>query len=281
MGAHVTTLTGRRQITFTGHVAIPAISGDGKVLAYRTTTCGPSGCLYGVEVKDVTGGPPHRLLDGANSIYAIDWSPDGHNLLVHAYMEAVCGSYIVSVFRGHTETGDSRQATFFADGDSLLLQKPGRLDDDPRVLLVADLNGVVHDSIRVGDPGDHLAFALQIPGSNRIVIGMHRKVSTSLAAPLEAFVIRRDGQVLSRSVIGLRGSRETEAHASSDALWISPGGEGWPKRALLRIPIDSVSGRVREQSLRGDRWLTGHRHDQHRRPHGIRRDDGWILAGAR
>ena len=25
-------------------------------------------------------------------------------------------------------------------------------------------------------------------------------------------------------------------------MWISPGGEGWPKRALLRIPIDRVSG---------------------------------------
>jgi hypothetical protein len=136
-----------------------------------------------------------------------------------------------------------QEATFFADGDSLLLQKPGRLDDDPRVILVADLNGVVHDSIRVGDPGDHLAFALQIPGSDRIVIGMHRKVSTSLAAPLEAFVIRRDGRVLSRSVIGVRGSRNTEAHASSDALWISPGGVvGWPRRALHRIPIDPVSG---------------------------------------
>jgi len=109
--------------------------------------------------------------------------------------------------------------------------------------LVADLNSVVHDSIRVGDPGDHLAFALQIPGSSRIVIGMHRKVfSTAVTSPLEAFVIQRDGQVLSRSVIGIRGSRDTEAHASSDALWISPGGEGWPKRALLRIPIDPVSG---------------------------------------
>ena len=67
-----------------------------------------------------------------------------------------------------------------------LLVKPGRLDEDPRVLLVADLNGVVHDSIRVGERGDQLAFALQVPGSKRIVIGMHRKVSTSLAAPLEA-----------------------------------------------------------------------------------------------
>jgi hypothetical protein len=243
----VTTLTGRRQITLTGDVAIPAISGDGKLLAYRTTTCGPSRCLYGIELQDVTGGPPRPprpLLHGANSIYGIEWSPDRRNLLVHAYMEAGFGSYIVSVFPGGTPRRVKQQSSFFADGDSLLffLQEPGRLDKEPRVLLFGDLNGVVHDSIRVGDLGDQLAFARQIPGSKRIVIGMHRKVSTSLAAPLEAFVIRRDGQVLSRSVIGLRGSRVTEAHASSDALWISPGGEGWPKRALLRIPIDPVSG---------------------------------------
>ncbi len=232
-------------------MSIPAISGDGKVLAYRTATCGPSGCLYGIELQDVTGGPPHRLLDSANSISTIDWSPDRRNLLVHGSMETGYGSYIVSVLPGsaprrvkqHAERGDRQaQATFFADGDSLLLQKQGSLENDPRVLLVADLNGVVHDSIRVGDPGDHVAFALQIPGSSRIVIGMHRKVTTSLSAPLEAVVIRRDGQVLSQFVIGIRGSRDTEAHASSDALWISPGGEGWPKRALLRISIDPASG---------------------------------------
>ena len=43
------TLTDRRQVTFTGHVALPAISSDGKTLAYRTSNCGPAGCTYGVE----------------------------------------------------------------------------------------------------------------------------------------------------------------------------------------------------------------------------------------
>ena len=191
----------------------------------------------------MTGGPPQRLLDGANSIHTIDWSPDGHNLLFQGNLKAVSGSFIVSVF-GRTPRRVRPGATFFADGDSLLffLQEPRRIGKEARVLLVGDLNGVVHDSIQIGDPGDHVAFALQIPGSKRIVIGIHRKVSTSLAAPLEAFVIRRDGQVLSRSVVGFLGGRDPEAHASSDALWISPGGEGWPKRALLRIPIDSVTG---------------------------------------
>jgi predicted RNase H-related nuclease YkuK (DUF458 family) len=240
-GRVITTLTGRQQITSTGRVTIPAISGDGKVLAYRRTACGPNGCLYGIELQDVTGGPPHRLLDGAKSIYTIDWSPDRRNLLVVGNMGAGFGSYVVSVFGG-TPRRLKHGASFFADGDSLLLGKSGTLDGDPRIELISDLNGVVHDSIRVGDPGDQVAFALQIPGSNRIVIGMHRKVSTSLAAPLEAFVLRRDGRVLSQSVIGIRGSRNTEAHVSADALWISPGGEGWPKRAVLRVAIDPVSG---------------------------------------
>ncbi len=251
-GRTVTTLADRHQITFTGAVAIPAISGDGKMLAYRTTTCGPNRCLYGIDLQDVTGGPPHRLLAGANSIYTIDWSPDRNNLLVRGNLGAGYGSYIVPVL-GRTPRRVTQQRAeyaraialaFYADGDSLLslLQEPGRVDKEPHWLLVGDLNGVVHDSIRIGDPGDQFAFALQIPGSNRIVIGMRRKISTSLTVRLEAVVIQRDGWVLSRSDIGLRGSRETEAHASSDALWISPGGEGWPKRALLRIPIDSVSG---------------------------------------
>ncbi len=251
-GRAVTALTDHRVITLTGDAAIPAISGDGKILAYRTATCGPSGCRYGIDLKVVAGGRPRRLLDGANAIYTIDWSPDRRNLLVHGNMGAALGTYIVSASFGGTPPRRVKQqvdridrqvqATFFADGDSLLLVRQGRLDDDPRLLLVADLNGVVHDSIQVGGRGDQLAFALQVPGSKWLVIGLHRKVSTS-AAPLEAVVIQRDGQVVSRSVIGNQGSRDTEAHASSDALWISPGGEGWPKRAVLRIPIDSVSGR--------------------------------------
>jgi serine/threonine-protein kinase len=55
------TLADRRQLTITGQVGIPAISGDGKALAYRTTTCGASGCTFGVELQDVSSTASRRL----------------------------------------------------------------------------------------------------------------------------------------------------------------------------------------------------------------------------
>src|SRR5204863_9478166 len=75
------TLTDRRQITFNGHVDLPAISGNGKTLAYRTANCGPAGCTFGIEVKDIDGATSRRLFDGGITIRSIGGSPGSRHPL--------------------------------------------------------------------------------------------------------------------------------------------------------------------------------------------------------
>lgn len=70
---------------------------------------------------------------------------------------------------------------------------------------------------------------------------------------MESRIIGRDGRVVSRTVVGHSGTNP-EGHASSDALWVSPGGISWPRRALLRVPFDAVSGQL---SSRVDTLFTG------------------------
>nr|MBA2627881.1 serine/threonine-protein kinase [Gemmatimonadales bacterium] len=117
----------RTQLTFTGHVQSPAISPDGKQLAYVTKECDETRCAYGVDVQDVGGTTTRRVLAGAASAYFIEWSPDRRNLLVTGTMLGRWGTWLVSLVGGAPRwvalgggvAGSG--AAFFAGGDSLLL----------------------------------------------------------------------------------------------------------------------------------------------------------------
>jgi hypothetical protein len=248
------TLTDRRQITFTGDATIPAISSNGKALAYRAAKCGPAGCTYGIELQDVGGAASTRLVDGASAIYSIQWSPDARNVLFGATFNPLYGTFLVSVLNGAPRLVSKYAATFFAGGDSLLSNRP-RDDTKDVWLSVSGLDGLVRDSIRIADPGEALIFFTAVPGSKRIIVGIYPPFVPNVinGKQLEARVIERDGRVVSRSVVGHSGT-SPQALASSDALWVSPGGLNWPKHTLLRIPLDSATGRL---SSRIDTLYTG------------------------
>src|SRR5690606_9322212 len=69
-------LRDRTQLTFIGRVQTPAISPDGKQLAFVVQECSDTACSQSVEVQDVGGTASRRVIDGAASAYRIDWSPD-------------------------------------------------------------------------------------------------------------------------------------------------------------------------------------------------------------
>jgi hypothetical protein len=145
------TLTDRRQVTFTGHVALPAISGDGKTLAYRTSTCGPAGCTYGVELQDVTGAS-RRLFDGATAMWSIEWSPDSRHLLFSANINPLFGMFVVSALGGSPRLV-SYGATFFSGGDSLLLRRTP-VDTEDKWLVVSGWTAWLAQHSRRG-PGEN------------------------------------------------------------------------------------------------------------------------------
>jgi len=65
----------RSQLTFTGNATIPAISGDGKQVAYVVKRCTGATCSYRIEIQDVGGGESRRVIDGATALYSIGGAP--------------------------------------------------------------------------------------------------------------------------------------------------------------------------------------------------------------
>jgi serine/threonine protein kinase len=227
------TLTDRRQLTFSGEVSTPAISSDGRTLAYQTTNCDSTRCTFGIELQDVGSAASRRLFDGASAIYQIEWSPNARNLLFSGTFSGVRGTFLLSALGG-TPRRVAHSATFFAGGDSLLSLRPRGYPKDKWVLL-SGLDGVPNDSILVGGPTDRVTFVRAVSGSSWIVVGM------VLSTVVEARLTARDGRVSSRTMVGHVGT-SPEAHTSSDALWVSPGGSRYPKRSILRFGIDAESG---------------------------------------
>ena len=89
-----------RQITFAGKEGVPALSPNGKQVAYVS---GDSGARK-VLVQDVDGGPSLTVFD-APEVSALRWSPDGTDLLFWARGKGLDGLYLASASGGARKIG--------------------------------------------------------------------------------------------------------------------------------------------------------------------------------
>jgi serine/threonine protein kinase/Tol biopolymer transport system component len=71
--------TTHKQITFVGDASFPAISPDGKMIAYVSYQSQPKAKVY---VQDLAGGQPLPILSDINEVTSLRWSPDGAEILV-------------------------------------------------------------------------------------------------------------------------------------------------------------------------------------------------------
>ncbi len=232
----------RTQLTFTGHVQSPAISPDGKQLAYVTKECDETRCAYGVDVQDVGGTTTRRVLAGAASAYFVEWSPDRRNLLVTGTMSGRWGTWLVSLVGGAPRwvgTGGGVSGggvAFFAGGDSLLVS-PGMGIDTIQYVRVASLSGLVRDSIAVRSAGLRFAGVGAIPGTSWIEVTFIR-TGTNRG---ERRIIDRNGRETARAAIPLGASRN-----SADALWISDEGPA-DQSVITRVAFDRARGVLASQ----------------------------------
>ena len=229
----VVSLRDRRQITNTGRVSQPAISADGKTIAYIVTDCGSKGCRYGIEMKDVDGGSVRRILEGATGLCCLQISPDRRNVLALASLDGVFGAFLASTVAGPPRRLPMEPAAFWAGGDSLLLVR-GRAPAKTFWILVAGLDGVPVDSIRVDGPADALNSASAIPSSNRLIYWLAR------GPKVDAVVADRSGKKLS-SVMFPRG-QIGPARIAANALWVQVFSRGTSNSGVVRIPFDSATG---------------------------------------
>lgn len=238
-------LRDRTQITNTGAISLPTISNDGKTIAYAVTLCGIGGCRYGVDVRDVTGGPTHRLIEGATAIYRIEISPDRRNVIIVGSLDGVFGSFLVSMFGGRPRHLLNGYATFYAGGDSLLLSRIGPPANE-LWMLVSGIDGVAADSVRMEMRGDRTPFFSGIPGTNRIVYENRSE------GVVEIGVMDRNGKRLSSFKLppGVNGA----AVNTADAIWLYLEPPASSTTQFVRLPFNAETGQIAQ---RGDTVYSG------------------------
>ena len=223
-------LRDRTQLTFTGSVTTPSLSGDGKQLAYFVKVCAAGQCNYAIEVQDVGSTSGRRILDGISAAYGLEWSPDRRNLLMFGTVGGRYGSHLVPVLGGPPRLLTAGAATFFAGGDSLLIGSSG--SDSVFTVRITGLGGAVRDSIRVPGPGNSLATLAVLPGTSRIV-------ALVIQAPRGLWqILDRTGKVTDR----LLNTCTCGGAASRDAIWMTRAGPT-AAEAVVRVSIDPATGR--------------------------------------
>ncbi|HEX9164696.1 MAG TPA: protein kinase [Gemmatimonadales bacterium] len=221
----------RTQLTFSGAAFSPALSSDGKQLAFIVRDCDQHPCTWAVEVQDVGGTTTRRVLEGATATYGLEWSPDRRNLILSGTYDRRYGSFLVSALGGPPRYLTAGAATFFAGGDSLLLGPPG--SDSVFTIRVAGIDGTVRDSIRLPGPGTSLAGMTAVPGTSRFV-------ALIIQPPRGLWqVVERSGKVTDR----LLNTCTCPGMASADAIWMTRAGPT-AAEAVVRVALDPATGKL-------------------------------------
>ncbi len=222
----------KTQLTVSGGIHVPAISPDGKQLAFVNRTCGAGGCSYSVVEQDVGGTTTRSILDGATAAYSLQWSPDRRNLLFGGTVGGRYGTFLVSALGGPSRFLTNGAASFYADGDSLLLG-PGYHADSAYTIRVSGLDGVARDSVVVRGTGQALADLSVIPGTRWIV-------TLIIQAPHGLWqVIDRSGKVADRVV----NACTCGGIGSVDAVWLRREGDA-AGESIVRIAVDRATGHL-------------------------------------
>jgi hypothetical protein len=240
--ATAATLGQRTQLTTAGVVLVPAISPDGKQLAYVTRKCSTGKCSYSILVQDIGGSTTRSILEGATAAYYLEWSPDRRNLMYNGTFNGRIGTFLLSALGGTPRFLTSGVATFFAGGDSLLIG-PTYHADSVFWIRVTGLDGGIRDSISVNGNGQGLAAVSAMPGTGWIV-------TMILQAPHGLWqLIDRSGKVIDHVV----NACTCGGVATRDAMWVSRAGDGVGE-SIVRIAIDPLTGKL---AARQDTMVTG------------------------
>jgi hypothetical protein len=230
------------QLTTSGAVIAPAVSPDGKQLAYSTKHCAQGSCAYSVVVQDVGGATTRTILEGAEATEVLEWSPDRRNLIFAGTLGGRTGAYLLSALGGKPRFLTGGAATFFADGDSLLIG-PEFHPDSVFWLGIAGLDAIVHDSIRVPGPGQALTTLSVMPGTGWIL-------ALVIQYPHGLWqILDRRGKVADRLV----NDCTCGGIATSDAIWLARSGAAIGE-SIVRIALDRTTGRL---AARQDTMATG------------------------
>jgi hypothetical protein len=232
----------KTQLTVSGGIYVPAISPDGKQLAYVTRHCAAGACTYSIVEQDVGGTNTRAILDGATAAYFLGWSPDRRNIIFNGTIAGRFGSYLLSALGGTPRFLTTGAAAFYAGGDSLLIGPPVQ-PDSAYWVGVAGLEGPARDSILVRGKGQGLAGLSAIPGTQWIL-------TLILQQPHGLWqVIDRSGKVADRVV----NACTCGGIGTVDAVWLDRAGDA-AGESIVRIAVDRSNGHL---AAKQDTMVTG------------------------
>ncbi|HVO36530.1 MAG TPA: protein kinase [Gemmatimonadales bacterium] len=227
----------RTRLTFTGDANAPAVTNDGRWLAYIRGQCRGTGasCDGDVVVQELPRGVPTVVVSGASGISAPTWSPDGANLLI--WMRpggGQAGLYVVPRAGGVARKVAEDATLFdFADNRTAAVTRRG----EPVFRLVDINSGQVRGSIVLGN-GRWVLNTLSFNPSRPLIA-------------LGGFL----GSAYYQAIADLRGR-------ILDSLSTSVGGGGWDPdgRHVLIYELGSRSvGRLVRVAVSGSGHFTGRR----------------------
>jgi protein kinase-like protein/WD40 repeat protein len=228
----------RSQFTFTGNATSPAISGDGKQLAYVVKHCSGSECTSGIEVQDIGADASRRAVVNVPRADDLRWSFDRRFLSFRGEIGGRWGTYIVPTLGGSPRLVAPQycSATFHPAGDSLLIPSPNRRPDTTGWMAIATLSGDRKDSIRIRleKPG-FVCECYLAPGSQWIIV---ETFNASHSFSHEYRVVDRAGR--QRDLFSVPGSAGTWSVMRADALWMQLWTRGFP---IIRVPFNARNGR--------------------------------------
>ncbi len=216
----------------------PAISADGKLIAYASDRAEEG--TTDIWVQQIAGGEPVRLTKGLGLCHSPSFSPDGSRIAFHGGPDSG-GIYVTSTLGGGARRlADGRGPEFSPDGTTIAYTAP----DSSRIMLVSAMGGTPREL-----PTKHSMIGRPhwLPDSKRLLfLGVDPAAANQSGVRTEDwYTISLDGAELSAGAAPWLDDpydRATPHAVSSDGvmIWV-----GTPDSSnLYRVPFDAAQGRV-------------------------------------
>jgi serine/threonine protein kinase len=222
-----------RQITFVGDAYMPAISPDGKFVAYVT---GHSSDEQTLMLQALSGGPSIDLLHG-QLLSDPRWSPDGSELLLFGIVNGKPrGSYVLSRLGGTPRRVSDHPGSCWLHDGSRIVSASSNPDAEGGIFLVNKLTGVEK---RIPAPGYQWLEGIDCSATTDMLL-----LLTSASDKIQIWTMMSDGTQQRKLIDVENGIRSPRWSPNGDAIYYFRT-EG-DTTELVRVP---ASGKATESSV--------------------------------
>ena len=221
----------RVQLTFTGNASLPAVSPDGKRVAYLVRECSDfDACPGDIMITDVPATAALTVVRGVVGVDQIHWTSDGRFLTYTDYLGPRPGGYLVSSLGGSPRFVGEGSITQLGTSDTLVLAEGlGKVGGWLRVVPISGSTST--DSIRVPRLHESGWDVFGAPTGDRVAVLQYDDSTWSLQ------VVDRKGEVHDSLAGVFRLTLSVNWAPAGDALIVTvrrPDRSEWD---VLRLPL--------------------------------------------